>query len=276
MRWQRLLWRNKTALTGLLIMLIMTVASVAAPVITNKNPLQLDVMNKLQKPQLAHPMGTDNFGRDTFARVLYGGRLSLQVGGLTVLLSAGIGTLLGLVAGYVRPLDVPIMRLLDAVMAFPTLLLAIAIMAVLGASVANVIISLTVVSIPRFARVVRSSVLVLREEVYVEAAQSVGARDWHIVLRHILPNCLSPIIVQSTYSFATAVLSEASLSFLGVGAPPSIPSWGNILSEGRLLVTQAPWLTLYPGIAIVLVVLGMNLFGDGLRDALDPRLKGVS
>lgn len=271
----RRLLRNKTAMTGLLIMLIMTAAALFAPVITAKDPIALDVANKLKSPGAGFLMGTDNFGRDTFARVLYGGRLSLQVGGMTVLLSAVGGTLVGLTAGYIRRLDPWVMRVMDALMAFPAILLAIAIMAVLGASLTNVIVSLSVVSVPRFARVVRSAVLVLREEVYVEAAQSVGASDWRIIFRHILPNTLSPIIVQSTYSFATAVLSEASLSFLGVGAPPSIPSWGNILSEGRLLVAQAPWLTWYPGAAIVLVVLGMNLFGDGLRDALDPRLKGV-
>lgn len=275
MNWLRKLLRNKMALAGLLIMLVVTVASVAAPVITQKDPVKLDVVNKLKKPGAAHPMGTDNFGRDTFARVLYGGRLSLQVGLMSVVLSALAGTLFGLTAGYSRKLDWWIMQVMDAVMAFPAILLAIAIMAVLGASVANVILSLAVVSIPRFARVVRSAVLVLREDVFVEAGRSLGASDLRIIVRHILPNAISPITVQATYSFATAVLSEASLSFLGVGAPPTVPSWGNILAEGRLLVAQAPWLTLYPGAAIVLVVLGMNLFGDGLRDALDPRLKGV-
>ncbi len=256
-------------------MLVMTGASVFAPVITDKNPMKIDVPNKLRRPAPGAPMGTDQVGRDTFARVLYGGRLSLEVGALTVLFTAMGGTLIGLLAGFYRGVDAWIMRAMDAVMAFPAILLAIAIMAILGPSVTNVIASLSVVSIPRFARIVRSAVLILREEVYVEAARAVGARDEHIMARHILPNCLSPIIVQSTYGFATAVLNEAALSFLGVGAPPSVPSWGNILAEGRLLVTDAPWLTFFPGAAIVLVVLGMNLLGDGLRDALDPRLRGT-
>lgn len=276
MRSLRLLLRNKTALAGLIIMLVMTAASLAAPLITPKDPVKLDVVNKLHRPDSAFPLGTDNFGRDTLARLLYGGRLSLEVGGISVLLSAVGGSVLGLLAGFSSRLDPWIMRAMDAVLAFPAILLAIAIMAILGPSVTNVTVSLAVVSVPRFARVLRSAVLVLREEVYIEAARSVGATDGHIVTHHILPNCLSPLIVQATYTFATSVLSEASLSFLGVGAPPAIPSWGNMLSEGRLLVAQAPWLTFYPGLAIMLVVLGMNLFGDGLRDALDPRLKGVS
>lgn len=270
-----LLTRNKTALAGLLIMLVLTGLSLAAPLITDKDPTKLDIPNKIQAPQSAFPMGTDNFGRDTFARVLYGGRLTLMVGGLTVLFSALGGTILGLMAGYNHRLDPWIMRALDSIMAFPAILLAIAIMAALGPRTANVVIALTVVTVPRFARVVRSAVLVVREEVYVDAARAVGAPTWAILFRHILPNCLSPIIVQSTYGFATAVLSESSLSFLGVGAPPTEPSWGIILSEGRVLIAQAPWLTFFPGFAIVLVVLGMNLFGDGLRDALDPRLKGL-
>jgi peptide/nickel transport system permease protein len=276
MRSLRLLARNKTALAGLLIMIVMTLASVCAPAITANNPTKLDVVNKLHRPDSAFPLGTDNFGRDTLARLLYGGRLSLEVGGLTVILSATAGSAVGLLAGYNRRLDPWLMRLMDGVLAFPAILLAIAIMAVLGPSVLNVVLALSVVSVPRFARVLRAAVLVLREEAYVEAARSLGATDTQILLRHILPNCLSPIIVQATYAFATSVLAEASLSFLGVGAPPAIPSWGNMLSEGRLLVARAPWLTFYPGVAIVLVVLGMNLFGDGLRDALDPRLKGVS
>ncbi len=268
--------RNQTALVGLVIMLVMTGAAVFAPIITTKDPTKIDVPHKLRRPARDAPMGADQVGRDTFARVLYGGRLSLEVGALTVVFTGLGGTLIGLLAGYYRRLDQWIMRAMDAMMAFPGILLAIAIMAILGPSVTNVIASLSVVSFPRFARVVRSAVLVLREEIYVEAARAVGARDGQIMLRHILPNCLSPIIVQSTYGFATAVLNEAALSFLGVGAPPSVPSWGNILAEGRLLVAAAPWLTFFPGFAIVLVVLGMNLLGDGLRDALDPRLRGAS
>lgn len=274
-RWLRSLIRNHTAVLGAIILLVAIGTAAAAPLLSSKDPMALDVTKRLVRPGIGTPMGTDQFGRDVFARVLHGGRLSLQVALLTVLLSTVAGTLLGLIAGFYRRLDAAITRAIDAVMAFPALLFAIAIMGILGPKVGNVIAALSIVSAPRVARVVRASVLVAREEVYVEAARAAGVADWSIMLRHILPNSLSPIIIQATYNFATAILSESSLSFLGVGAPPQVPSWGNILSEGRLLIGQAPWLTFFPGFAIVLVVLGANLFGDGLRDALDPRLRGL-
>ncbi len=213
---------------------------------------------------------------DVFSRVVFGARLSLLVGGAVVVFAFVVGVVSGLVAGFYRRLDNPIMRVMDGLMAFPAIVLAIALMAALGPRVVNVIVAIGVVYSPRVARVVRGSVLVIRETVYVEAARALGASDRALLLRHVLPNCLSPVIVQGSFVFAAAVLTEAALSFLGVGVPPFIPSWGNVLSEGRLYVQQAPWLVLYPGAAIVVTILGLNLFGDGLRDLLDPKIRGLS
>ncbi len=193
-----------------------------------------------------------------------------------VLLAVAAGLVVGLLAGYYRRLDNVLMRVMDGLMAFPAILLAIALMASLGPSLQNVVLALGVVYTPRIARIVRGSVLVVRELPYVEAARAAGAADLAILRRHVLPNCLSPLIVQGTFIFALAVLGEAALSFLGVGAPPTVPSWGNILAEGRLYLQQAPWLVLAPGVAIMATILGLNLFGDGLRDALDPKLRGVT
>lgn len=274
-RWLRYLLRNRTAMAGAVILLIMIAGLLFAPWIAGADPNALAVADRLKPPSAQHWLGTDEFGRDVWARVVYGSRLSLKVGFLTAVFAAVAGTALGLVAGYYRRLDALIMRLMDGMMAFPGVLLAIAIMAALGPRDANVIIALTIVYACRFARVVRSTVLVVREQVYVEAAVSAGSRDVRILIRHILPNSMSPIIVQGTYVFATAILSEAALSFLGVGASPTTPSWGNTLSEGRPFLDDAPWLTFYPGIAIALAVLALNLVGDALRDALDPRLKDL-
>src|SRR5206468_1919038 len=212
---------------------------------------------------------TDDVGRDVWSRVVYGARLSLLVGAAVVLLAFAIGLVCGLAAGYWRRLDNPVMRVMDGLMAFPAIILAIALMASLGPSVLNVIVAIGVVYAPRVARIVRGSVLVIRETTYVEAARALGVSDLVIVARHVLPNCLSPVVVQASFVFAAAVLTEAALSFLGVGVPPYVPSWGNILSEGRLYIQQAPWLVLYPGAAIMLTILALNLVGDGLRDALD-------
>jgi len=197
------------------------------------------------------------------------------VGGAVVLLSFVAGVAFGLVGGFYRALDNVLMRVMDGLMAFPGIILAIALMASLGPSVTNVIVALGIVQVPRVARIVRGSVLVIRETTYVEAARALGVSDVVIVTRHVLPNCLSPVIVQGSFVFAAAVLTEAALSFLGVGVPPYVPSWGNILAEGRLYLQQAPWLVLYPGAAIMLTIFGLNLLGDGLRDLLDPRLRGL-
>lgn len=243
-----------------------------AGVLAPADPQAMRIGERLAAPSRGHPLGTDDFGRDLLSRVLYGIRLSLLIGGVVVGVSSALGVPAGLAAGYVPGLDNPVMRVMDALMAFPAVILAIALMAALGPNAVNVVVALGVVYAPRMARVVRGSVLVVRELDYVMAARASGLGDARIMLRHVLPNCLSPLIVQATFIFAYAVLGEALLSFLGVGVPPQVPSLGTILSGGRVYMQQAPWITIFPGLAIMLLVIGLNLFGDGLRDMLDPRL----
>jgi peptide/nickel transport system permease protein len=274
-RWLTLLTRRKTTLVGAVIMAVMLAVGLLAPVIGG-DPGHMDVAGRLKGPSRAHWFGTDDVGRDVWSRVVYGARLSLLVGVAVVALSFLVGVVCGLVAGYYRRLDNVVMRVMDGLMAFPAIVLAIALMAALGPSVVNVIVSIAVVYSPRVARVVRGSVLVIRETSYVEAARALGVSDLVLVGRHILPNCLSPVIVQGSFTFAAAVLTEAALSFLGVGVPPYVPSWGVILAEGRLYIQQAPWLVLYPGAAIMLTIFGLNLFGVGLRDLLDPKIRGLA
>jgi peptide/nickel transport system permease protein len=256
-------------------MLLMVTIALAAPWISSHDPLRLNPIERLRAPSADHWFGTDEFGRDVYSQVIFGARTSLLVGGMVMVCSSLVGIILGLAAGYYRTLDNVLMRITDGLMAFPGIVLAIALMASLGPQVANVVIALSLVYMPRMARLIRSAVLVAREMPYVEAAKASGAADRHIALKHILPNCIPPLIVQGTFIFAYAVLAEATLSFLGVGAPPYIPSWGNVISGGRLFIREAPWISLFPGIAIVITCLGLNLFGDGLRDALDPRLRDV-
>jgi peptide/nickel transport system permease protein len=272
-RWLVLLVRRRTTLIGAALMVAMVVIGLGAPLLAG-NPTHMDVAARLTPPNRAHWFGTDDVGRDVFNRVVYGARLSILVGAAVVVFSVVVGVLSGLFAGHYPRLDDPIMRVMDGLMAFPAIVLAIALMASLGPSVLNVVIAIGVVYSPRVARVVRGSVLVIRETAYVEAGRALGASDVTLMGRHILPNCLSPVIVQASFVFAAAVLTEAALSFLGVGVPPYVPSWGNILSEGRLYIQQAPWLVLYPGAAIMLTIFALNLFGDGLRDLLDPKLRG--
>jgi peptide/nickel transport system permease protein len=274
-RWLTLLARRKTTLVGVVIMVVMVAIGLLAPLIGG-NPAHMDVAGRLAAPSRVHWFGTDDVGRDVWSRVVYGARLSLLVGVAVVLLSFVVGVVCGVVAGYYRGLDNVVMRVMDGLMAFPAIVLAIALMAALGPSVINVIAAIAVVYSPRVARVVRGSVLVIRETSYVEAARALGASDLKLIGRHILPNCLSPVIVQGSFVFAAAVLTEAALSFLGVGVPPYVPSWGVILAEGRLYIQQAPWLVLYPGAAIMLTIFGLNLFGDGLRDLLDPKIRGLA
>ena len=274
-RWLMLLTRRKTTLVGAVIMTLMLAVGLLAPVIGG-DPAHMDVAGRLAAPSRAHWFGTDDVGRDVWSRVVYGARLSLLVGVAVVVLSFLVGVVCGLVAGYYRSLDNLVMRVMDGLMAFPAIVLAIALMAALGPSVINVIAAIAVVYSPRVARVVRGSVLVIRETSYVEAARALGVSDVVLIGRHILPNCLSPVIVQGSFVFAAAVLTEAALSFLGVGVPPYVPSWGVILAEGRLYIQQAPWLVLYPGAAIMLTIFGLNLFGDGLRDLLDPKIRGLA
>jgi peptide/nickel transport system permease protein len=227
-------------------------------------------------PTLAHPLGTDDFGRDILSRIMYGARVSLQVGIIAVGIAATTGTLLGLVAGYSgRVADEVIMRAMDILFAFPAILLAIAILAALGKGVTNAMIAIGVVYIPIFARIARGAVLSVRGEEFVDAARAIGASHRRILFRHIFPNCTAPLIVEVSLSLAFAILAEAALSFFGLGTQPPDPSWGRMLSEGRAYFRQSPWLGIFPGIAIMLAVMGFNFLGDGLRDALDPRLKNM-
>ena len=266
--------RHRSAVVGAVVMALVVLVALAAPLLRTHDPTYLDPVARLSSPGAGgHVLGTDNFGRDTYSRTVYGAQVSLVVGFGVALATIVFGTLIGLVAGYFRRVDPWIMRVMDGLMAFPGIILAVAIMAARGPSVWNVIFALTVVDTPRLARVVRSVVLTVRELQYVEAALTIGIGTPRILLRHILPNCLAVLIVQGTFIFAQAVLDEATLSFLGAGTPPEIPSWGNMLGEARAYIANAPWIMVAPGAALMLAVLGLNLLGDGIRDLLDPRLR---
>src|SRR5579864_547260 len=269
----RMVQRRRITGVGAIMLLFILASAAAAPVLAPYDPIVLDVPARLLPPGHAHPFGTDEFGRDILSRTLYGARLSLLVGVLVTVLSTGAGIVVGLAAGVSPRADRVLMRIMDGLMAFPDILLAIALMASLGPSVRNVVIALGVVYTPRIARVVRAAVLVVIRQEYVEAARAVGASGARILARHILVNCASPVIVQATFITAYAMLGEAALSFLGVGVPPQVPTWGGIISGGQVYLRQAAWISIFPGTAIVLSVLALNLIGDGLRDFLDPRLR---
>jgi len=269
----RRLIENKVALAGGIIFLIIILISIFAPLIAPYDPLDFNVRERFQSPNTKHLFGTDNFGRDIFSRVIFGSRLSIRVGLIVVFITTIFGVLIGVFSGYFPKVDNILMRIMDAFMSFPTILLGISIVAILGPSDINAGIALSIVYTPRTARIVRESVLQIKNSEYVEAERSLGASNFRIILFHILPNSLAPLIVQETFIFAYAILAEASLSFVGAGAPPPTPSWGNILSEGRDYIRTATWMTIFPGIFIAATVLGLNLAGDGLREALDPRLK---
>jgi peptide/nickel transport system permease protein len=270
--WKRIS-RNKLSRAGLLMVFLSVTATLLGPFLVSHDPYDMSVLDCYSAPSLAHALGTDGYGRDLLSRILYGGRISLLVGFSVMCFTATIGTPLGLLAGYYPNMDAPIMRIMDALMAFPAILLALALMTALGPSLSNTVIALGIVYTPRVARTVRASVLSVKSVEFVEAARAQGATDLRILLRHILPNCLSPLVVQETFIFAYAILAEASLSFVGAGVPPPAPSWGNILSDGRVCMREAPWITVFPGLAVALTVLGLNLLGDGVRDSLDPRMK---
>ena len=271
--WLWLLSRDSGAVLGGFTVLTMALLGIFGPYLTGYDVLKVDPMNRLLPPSTTHWMGTDGFGRDMLTRVLYGARISLLVGLATMICSTILGAVVGLVAGYFKSIDGPLMRVMDGFMAFPSILLAIAIMASLGPRTENVIIALSVVYLPRIARLVRGQVLVVRELLYVEAARALGASNWRIIFHHTLPNSVSPLIVQGSFTFAFAVITEASLSYLGAGVPPEIPTWGNMLHEGVPLMAKAPWMSVFPGLAITITVLGLNQLGDGLRDCLDPRIR---
>jgi len=253
--------------------LAFVLAALLAGVLSTHNPTRLEPAARLQAPSAQHFLGTDEFGRDVWSLVLHGSRISLLVGVTTMLLTSVGGIIVGLIAGFSRRLDIVVMRVMDGLMAFPAILLAIALMAVRGPGVWNVIFALSVVYMPRTAMLIRSTVLSIRELDYVQAARALGREDAAIALRHILPNCVGPLLVQGSFIFAYAILAEAILGFLGVGVPPYVPSWGNVIAGGKNVIREAFWVSLFPGVALTLAGLSLNLLGDGLRDLLDPRLR---
>jgi len=271
MRW-RWLRINPTLVLGAVMLVVVAVIALGAPWLATHDPEDIDPSARLEAPSAEHRFGTDALGRDVYSRALLGGRISLVVGGTVAVLATVFGVVLGMVAGFVRRADGPVMRVMDGLMAIPGILLAIALMAVTRASLATVIVAITVPEIPRVVRLVRSLALTLREQLFVEAAHAVGTRLPAVLWRHVLPNMLAPLMVQATFVAASAVLIEASLSFLGVGIPAQTPSWGNMMAEGRNVVAVAFHIILYPGILLAVTVLSINMVGDGLRDALDPRL----
>jgi peptide/nickel transport system permease protein len=267
-----LLRRYPMVALGALLFAAVLAITFAAPWLATHDPQDIDPIARLRAPSIEHLLGTDALGRDVWSRTLYGGRISLMVGLVVGVLASAIGLGIGLVSGYSRIADAVVMRVMDGLMSIPAILLAIALMSVARASILTVIFAITVVEIPRVVRLVRSVVLTLREQTYVEAAVIAGTRPWRIVRKHILPNTLAPLIVQTTYICAAAMLVESILSFLGAGTPPEVPSWGNIMAEGRTFFQIAPWLILSPGLLLGLTVLAINLVGDGLRSMLDPRI----
>ena len=273
--WRRFL-SHKSALAGAILVILVLFVAAAAPLVAEQDPYLIDLPSRLQGVSPQHVLGTDNFGRDLWARIAYGARTTLTTAIVAVAISSLIGVPLGLISGYFGGIvDMIVSRVVDVVLAFPVILLAIALVAVLGPSSTNIMLALGFVYWTQYARVVRSSVLAIRREEYVEAATAIGAGHPRIIVRHVLPNVLAPVIVIATLAMGTAIVAEATLSFLGLGAPPPTPTWGYTLSFGLLYLRQAPHLSIFPGIAIMISVLGFNLLGDGLRDLMDPRMKNV-
>jgi peptide/nickel transport system permease protein len=269
----RRLARHPNVIAGASILLIFVLAAVLADLISTHNPTRLVPGSRLQPPGAEHYLGTDEFGRDVYSLIVYGSRISLLVGVTTMLLTSLGGVAVGLVAGFNRRLETVVMRIMDGMMAFPAILLAIAFMAARGPGVWNVILALSIVYMPRTAILIRSTVLGIRDLDYIQAARALGRRDVAIAFRHILPNCVGPLLVQGSFIFAYAILAEAILGFLGVGVPPYVPSWGNVIASGKNVIREAFWVSLCPGVALTLAGLSLNLLGDGLRDLLDPRLR---
>ena len=264
--------RRPLPVLGSALLIVLILSALLAPWLTPYDPFEMNVVDRLLPPNETYWFGTDAYGRDIFTRTLYGGRVSLVIGAAVAVASTVVGLLIGVIAGYFRTADAILMRVMDGLMAIPGILLAIALMSLTRASVWIVIMAITIPEVPRVARLVRSVVLSVREQVYIQAASAVGTRFPRLMLRHILPNTFAPLIVQATYIAASAVLVESYLSFLGVGTPPEIPSWGNIIAEGRLYVQIAFWNILFPSVFLAVMVLSINILGDGLRDMLDPRL----
>jgi peptide/nickel transport system permease protein len=269
----RRLLRHKAFVVGALLFAVIAFVAIFADWITTADPNRMAIRFRFRPPGGEFLFGTDNLGRSIYARIVHGARLSLAIGLAVVIMNAVFGVALGAASGYFRRLDNILMRVTDALMAFPPILLALGIAAALGPSSMTAAIALAAVYIPRTARIVRASVLVVREMEYVQAALAMGASNWRILRKHVLPNCMAPLIVQLTFVFAFAVVTEATLSFLGLGSSPPTPTWGNMIAEGRQYIRDASWITLIPGLALAVTVLALNLLGDGLRDVLDPRLK---
>jgi peptide/nickel transport system permease protein len=272
-RWLKdALRRHPTAIVGAVVLLLMVLVALFAGFLGTTDPQALSPIRRLRPVGAEHWFGTDMLGRDVYSRVIYGTRVSLTVGLAVALLATSIGLVIGLVTGYLRWLDAVMMRVMDGLMSIPSVLLAIALISLTRASLENVIMAIAITEVPRVVRLVRSLVLTLREQPYVEAAIASGTRLPAILMKHILPNTMAPLLVQATYICASAMITEAILSFIGAGTPPNIPSWGNIMAEARSLIQVAPTILLFPGLFLSLTVLSVNLLGDGLRDALDPRL----
>jgi peptide/nickel transport system permease protein len=260
---------------GTIILVAVLASAVLAPYISPHDPIEQEFSSQLQPPSVGHPFGTDEFGRDIFSRVVYGARIALQVGGLADAIATALGVLLGVVAGYFGGrLDAILTRAIDVMLAFPYLLLAMIVVAILGPGLTNAMMAIAVVYTPQFARVVRGVVLSVKEQEFVEAARSMGAGTLRILGRHVLPNIVSPIIVMATLTVGFMIVETAGLSFLGLGASPPTPEWGSMLATGREYMLTAPWITTFPGLAILVTVVAFNMVGDGLRDVLDPRLRG--
>jgi len=273
MKFLSIFYKRKIAFAGLIFISLLVVFAIFAPFIATFDPQEMNTVDKLRSPDGTYFFGTDNFGRDIFSRVVYGARTSLTGSAGVILFSLSIGVLIGVSSGYFRKVEPYLMRLIDVLMAFPPLLLALVLVSILGRGMGNVIIAVGATYLTRTTRIVYGLTLKLREEPYIEAAVASGVKQKWIIMKHILPNMMSPLIVQATFTFAFSLLDMAALDFLGLGIPPSIPSWGNMLSEGRMYLTRAPWLLIFPGACIVLTVLSFNLAGDVLRDRLDPHFR---
>ena len=269
----RQLMHRRIVMVASVVLAAIVVLAIGAPWFASFDPNDTAVLDRLKGPSAEHLMGTDELGRDLYARIVHGARYSLAIAAMTAIGSVVCGTILGLVAGFFRKLDTPLMRVVDAMMSFPDILLAIALVAILGPTLVNVVLALVLVYTPRVARVVRASTLVIRELLFVEAVRALGVRTSRILWRHILPNLMSPILVQVSFIFAYAILAEAGLSFLGVGVPPEIPTWGTMVAGSQQYAHQAFWVVLFPGLAIIFTALSLQLLGDGVRDLLDPKLK---
>jgi peptide/nickel transport system permease protein len=277
---QHLVWqllgpfrKSRTFAVGSVLVTAVILVGIAGPWIVRADPNQMDFIAILQGPTGSHPFGTDEFGRDVLSRTMAGSRISLIVGTSVAGMTLVLGLFLGLISGYYSRVDAVLMRLMDMLMAFPAILLAIGVMSVLGPRLENVVVALTIVYVPRSVRIVRGQVLATKENDYVDAARALGASDSRLLGRHIAMNTLAPLVVQETFIFAYAIIAEATLSFLGVGVPAGIPSWGNIISDGRAFLETAPWMIMAPGALLAVTVLGVNLLGDGLRDLIDPRMR---